>query len=823
MAGICDDEQNFCLALSLWNGRDPILKERPYGLTGAQGNHGEDVKDYWWYLDATPTSSWLRWRYHYPQAPFPYEDLADVNASRNRLEPEFELLDTGIFDEDRYWIVTCTWAKGAPEDLLWHIEVENAGPDEASIDLLPTVWFRNTWSWSPGITKPTISGRDATGIRISGENIGEWRLSWAGEGEALFCENETNGSRLYSAVGPPFPKDGIADHVISGSASVNPDRVGTKVAVHRRVVLAGGQSTEFRLRFWKPGEGARATPTANEGDLERYYTQILRDRGREADAFYSSLTPPDAAAEEASVLRQAAAGMLWSKQFFHYNVSRWLTGDPSQPPPPPGRGEIRNGEWTHLDNRDVISMPDPWEYPWYAAWDLGFHCVALAHLDPEFAKRQLILLCREWYMHPNGQLPAYEWNFSDVNPPVHAWAALRVSELDAQMRLAHGGDGGEDFSFLERIFHKLLLNFTWWVNRKDQAGNNVFEGGFLGLDNIGLFDRSRPLPVPGLLEQSDGTAWMAMYCLNMLEIALRLAYHDPVYEDAATKFFEHFAYIARAMETQGLWDDEDGFYYDVLQLDGQNLPVRVRSMVGVVALFAVTVLDPEVLHRLPSFARRVEWFIDNKPEYGDHITRMAVPGNEDRLLLSVVDKTRLVKVLRYCLDPEEMLSDHGVRSLSRFYREHPFSMTVGDITSSIDYEPAESTTALFGGNSNWRGPVWFPSNYLLIEALDRFDSYYGAQLKVEHPTGSGQLSTLGAVADDLARRLISLFLTRPDGRRPVFGRFDKMQQDPRWKDQLFFHEYFDGETGAGLGASHQTGWTGLVLDLIADRRVGGRR
>ncbi|HET9077325.1 MAG TPA: hypothetical protein VFN68_10350, partial [Acidimicrobiales bacterium] len=598
---------------------------------------------------------------------------------------------------------------------------------------------------------------------------------------------------------------------------------GTKAAVHHRVTVQPGGRAEIRLRFWKPGEGARPAPTAAEGDLERGFERVLADRRAEADQFYAALTPSGASPDEAAVARQAAAGMLWSKQFFHLDVSRWLDGDPGQPTPPPGRGAIRNGEWTHLNNRDVISMPDPWEDPWYAAWDLGFHCVALAHLDPEFAKRQLILLCREWYMHPNGQLPAYEWNFSDVNPPVHAWAALRVAEIDAAARRARGESDRPDYEFLERVFHKLLLNFTWWVNRKDEAGNNVFEGGFLGLDNIGLFDRSKPLPVPGRLEQSDGTAWMATYCLNLLEMALTLAAHDPVYEDVATKFFEHFAYIAHAMETQGLWDEQDGYFYDVLQIDGSgSVPVRVRSMVGVVALFAVTVLDGDVLARLPSFTRRMHWFVDNKPEYAEHCLHSAVPSGADRHMLSILTPDRLRRVLGHCLDPAELLSDHGVRSLSRYYGDHPFSMDLGAARATIDYEPAESTNFLFGGNSNWRGPVWFPLNYLLIEALDRYHRYLGDSFTVEMPTGSGRSASLADVADDLARRLVALFLRGPDGRRPVFGGYEKMQSDPEWRDLLLFHEYFHGDTGAGLGASHQTGWTGLVLDLIADRRLGGR-
>jgi hypothetical protein len=821
LAGICDDQQVLCLALALWNGNDPILKERPFGLTGDQGNHGEDVKEYWWYLDATPTSSWLRWRYHYPQDRYPYEDLLTTNRSRSRQEPEYELLDTGIFDGDRYWVVDCTWAKGAPEDMVWRVSVTNAGPEAATLDLLPTVWFRNHWSWDPAADRPLIRADGAGAMAIEDPEIGSWRLAWDGSGQALFCDNDTNTAKLYGDDGPPYPKDGIADHVIHGAPTVNPDRRGTKAAVHYRLTVEPGATAEVRLRFWKPGEGARPVPSASEGDLAAGYSRVVAERGAEADEFYAGLTPADSSADEAAVLRQAAAGMLWSKQFFHLDIKQWLAGDPGQPPPPPGRGEIRNGDWIHLDNRDVISMPDPWEYPWYAAWDLAFHCVALAHLDPEFAKRQLVLLCREWYMHPNGQLPAYEWNFSDVNPPVHAWAALRVSEIDAAARAARGEPSDFDFAFLERVFHKLLLNFTWWVNRKDEAGNNVFEGGFLGLDNIGLFDRSKPLPVPGRLEQSDGTAWMATYCLNLLEMALRLAAHDPVYEDVATKFFEHFAYIASAMDSQGLWDETDGYFYDVLQIEGSPpVPVRVRSMVGVVALFAVTVLEPDVLVRLPAFNRRLEWFAANKPEYAACISHMAVRGQGDRVLLSIVDPDRIGRILSRVFDPEELLSDHGIRSLSRVYGEQPFTMDVAGHPATIDYEPAESTNYLFGGNSNWRGPVWFPLNYLLVEALRRYHRYFGDTCTIEFPARSGAVASLGPVADELCRRLVSIFLPGPDGRRPVYGSYQKMQTDPRWREQLLFHEYFHGDTGAGLGASHQTGWTGLVLDLIADRRLG---
>jgi hypothetical protein len=819
MAGLCDDQQLACLALSMWNGVDEVLKERPYGLSGPQGNHGEDVKDYWWFLDATPTSSWLRWRYHYPQAPFPYQDLLETNRSRSRQQPEYELLDTGVFDDDRYWVVDCTWAKAGPEDILWHLHATNAGPEPATIDLLPTVWFRNRWSWSTDGSRPSLSATANRTITLSEETLGRWLLTWSGDGTPLFCDNETNAAKLFDSTGAAYPKDAIADHVITGRNSVNPAQEGTKAAVHFRCTVDPGRTAEIRLRFYKPGEGARRVPSASEGNLAQGFDKIIIDRRAEADEFYAALTPEGTSTEEAAVLRQASAGMLWSKQFFHYGVERWLAGDPTQPAPPPGRGTIRNGGWPHLDNRDVISMPDPWEYPWYAAWDLAFHCVALAHLDPEFAKRQLILLCREWFMHPNGQLPAYEWNFSDVNPPVHAWAALRVAQIDARSRAARGEDDTMDFAFLERVFHKLLLNFTWWVNRKDAAGNNVFEGGFLGLDNIGLFDRSKPLPVPGRLEQSDGTAWMAMYCLSLLEIALTLATADDVYEDVATKFFEHFTYIASAMDSQGLWDEVDGFYYDVLQIDGAAAdPVRVRSLVGVVALFAVTVVEPEQLAKLPAFERRLEWFLTNKPGCAAHVGR-----DGERLIFSIVGQERLGRILAYVLDPAEMLSDYGIRSLSRVYGDHPFTMDIAGQAATIDYEPAESTNYLFGGNSNWRGPVWFPLNYLLIEALDRYDKFWGDSFTVEMPAGSGHHLPMAGVSAELARRLTGIFLTGDHGRRPVFGGYDKMQTDPRWSSQLFFHEYFHGDTGAGLGASHQTGWTGLVLDLIADRRLGNRR
>jgi len=819
MAGLCDAEQILCLALTVWNGADEIPKERHFGLGGPEGNHGEDVKEYWWYLDATPTSSWLVWRYHYPQRPFPYEDLRRTNRSRSRLEPEYELVDTGIFDDDRYWSITVTWAKAAPEDICWKIEAENVGPEAARLELLPTVWFRNRWSWGDGLKRPRIRSAGAEALALEAPEIGAWRLVWQPGAVALFCENETNVAKLYGQPGPPFPKDGIADHLLRGAQTVNPAGEGSKAAVRHVLEVGPGAKAEVRLRFYKPGEGARSTPSAPEGDLKDGFEQTLAARQGEADRFYGELFG-SAGDELAHVARQAAAGMLWSKQFYHYDVARWLEGDPGQPPPPAGRGQIRNGSWTHLDNRDVISMPDPWEYPWYASWDLAFHAVALARLDPAFAKRQLILLGREWYMHPSGQLPAYEWDFGDVNPPVHARAALSVALIEAEAKAARGEDPTPDYEFLERIFHKLLLNFTWWVNRKDQTGNNVFEGGFLGLDNIGLFDRSNPPPFAKRLEQSDGTAWMATFCLGMLEMALLLARHDRVYEDVATKFFEHFMYIARAMDSQNLWDDQDGFFYDVIVTDeGDQIPVRVRSMVGVVALFGVCVLDPKVSEELPDFSRRMNWFLDNKPAYARHCSHVRVPGESDKLLLSVVDPSRLARVLERCLDPEEMLSDFGVRSLSKYHKDHPFSLELGGQNCSVDYEPAESTNYLFGGNSNWRGPIWFPLNYLLVDSLKRYHLYLGESFEVEFPKGSGMKADLARVAEGLTDRLLSIFLPNAEGHRPVFGNYERLRSDPRWRDLIMFHEYFHGDTGAGLGASHQTGWTGLVLDLIAARAL----
>ena len=791
LGGICDDRQLLCLAFAFWNGRDPILKERVFGLTGHEGNHGEDAKEYWWYLDSTPTHSWMRWRYVYPQGAFPYDELLTENARRDRRAPEYELLDTGAFDADRYWDVTVDYAKAAPDDLCIRVSVRNAGPDAATLHVLPTLWFRNRWSWDPEAARPEI--READGALVAQDAVlGTMALTGDGAPEPLLCDNETNTRRLWNQPGPVHPKDGINDHVVDGQATVNPERAGTKAALWYRLEVEPGQSAEIRLRL-----------STKPRKLGKSWTNAIATRAREADAFYASLAP-HATADEALVMRQAFAGMLWGKQFYNYDVERWLRGDPGQPPPPPSRWEGRNAAWRHLYNEDVVSMPDKWEYPWYAAWDLAFHCVTLAHVDPELAKAQLRLITREWYMHPNGQLPAYEWNFGDVNPPVHAVAALAVYQLD----------GARDREWLERVFHKLLLGFTWWANVKDPEGDHLFGGGFLGMDNVGPFDRSAPLPDGLVLEQADGTGWMALYCLSMLEIALVLARDDPAYEDVAVKFFEHFALIAEAINDRGLWDEADGFYYDRVRRasDGAAWPVRVRSMTGLIPLCAVAIGDPEATSGLKEFNARVAKFLDLRPEYAAAV-QLARDGAPT--MLALVGEDRLPRVLERLADETEFLSPHGIRSLSAAYRDHPFEFWLaGQVASTVDYEPAESTTALFGGNSNWRGPIWFPVNFLVLGALARFARRVGDDFTVEFPRGSGQHLTLGGVIDELSRRLVAIFLEGPDGRRPVFGGQGVFDRGGAWHDALLFHEYFNGDDGAGLGASHQTGWTGLVADLI---------
>jgi hypothetical protein len=839
IGGISDRHQMLCFGLALWNGRDPILKERLFGLTGNQGNHGEDVKEYYFYQDSTPTHSYMRMLYKYPHAEFPYARLVEENRRRSREEPEFELLDTGVFAEDRYFDVFMEYAKADVEDILIKITAVNRGPEAATLHLLPSLWFRNTWSWGKDLRRP-IAQRAASVPGSACAELQHWQygkrwLLCPGQPELLFTENETNFVRLFNGKNrTPFVKDAFHEYLIRGNKSaVNPQQAGTKMAAYYPLELSPGQSETFKLRLTdmeplasmgrslsvvgtitSPGHAdpAEGVPPAN--DFGAGFDNVFALRQKEADEFYASRVTSEASSDAKNVMRQAFGGLLWSKQFYHYDVRTWLEGDPAGPPPPPERLKGRNKEWTHLYNDDVISMPDKWEYPWYAAWDLGFHCIALALVDPDFAKEQLILLLREWYMHPNGQLPAYEWAFGDVNPPVHAWAAWRVYKIERRVR------GVADRGFLEKVFHKLLLNFTWWVNRKDPDGMNIFQGGFLGLDNIGVFDRSAPLPTGGHLEQSDGTSWMGMYCLNMLAIALELAKDDPAYEDVASKFFEHFVNIAHAMNDMGtegisLWDNQDGFYYDVLHLpSGDDHFLKIRSLVGLIPLFAVETLEPEIVDRLPGFKRRMQWFIDNHADVPEHIEMTQRSARGVRRLLSLANRKQLKRILSRMLDETEFLSPYGVRSLSRYHLDHPYEVQVNDHISRVDYEPAESTSGIFGGNSNWRGPIWFPMNYLLVESLQKYHHYYGEDFKVEFPSRSGSEVDLWEVSAEISRRLVHIFVRDKEGRRPVAGGTELFQSDPHWRDLLLFYEYFHGDNGAGIGASHQTGWTGLVAKLI---------
>jgi hypothetical protein len=814
LLGISDDQGLLCFALALWNGQDCILKERLFGLCGPEGNHGEDVKEYYYYLDATPTHSYLRALYKYPQCAFPYDDLVATNRARGRAAPEYELLDTGVFAESRYFDVEVEYAKAGADDILIRVTAYNRGPDPAVLHLLPTLWFRNTWTWGTDTRRPgmraeaSVAGGQAQPwmIHAMHHTLGNYWLAVEGAPRLLFTENETNTQRLWQVPNRThYVKDGIGEAVVHGAyEKVNPAQEGTKAAAHYRVVIPAGESCVLRLRL-----AAMQPEQPFHG-----FDGLIEQRRVEADAFYLTCRAATLSEDEARVHRQALAGLLWSKQFYYFDIENWLQGDPAGPPPPRQRLEGRNTGWWHLNNADIISMPDKWEYPWYAAWDLAFHCIALALVDATFAKRQLTLLLREWYMHPNGQLPAYEWSFDDVNPPVHAWAALRVYKIDRRL------NGTADRTFLERIFHKLLLNFTWWVNRKDREGNNVFEGGFLGLDNIGVFDRSAALPTGGHLEQADGTAWMGMYCLNMLAIALELARENSAYEDTASKFLEHFLYIAGALNDIagtgiGLWNEEDEFFYDVLHLpDDTTQPMRLRSLVGLIPLLAVETIEPQLLEALPHFKARLEWFLTHRPQLAGLVSRWQEPGMGERRLFALVRGHRMKRLLRRMLDPEEFLSDHGIRSLSRYYDAHPYVLDIGGMHYTVRYEPAESSTGLFGGNSNWRGPVWFPLNYLLIEALQKFHYHYGDDFLVEYPTGSGEKHTIEEIADSLSQRLISIFLRGPDGRRPVFGNQAVLQQDPYWRDHVLFYEYFHGDTGAGVGASHQTGWTALVAKLL---------
>jgi hypothetical protein len=818
LAGMSDEYQRLCLGLALWNGRDPILKERLFGLTNNEGNHGEDVKELYYYLDATPTHSYLKMLYKYPQQEFPYDWLVEENRRKVKTEPELELLDAGVFDDDRYFDVFVEYAKASPDDLLMQVTIHNRAADTATLHLLAQLWFRNTWSWTGQEKACKLQLRKAgrgshIGVEASHPELGNCYFQ-ADESPAwLFCENETNGQRLFQLNGVKgFYKDAFHDYVVhTNHAAVNPAQTGTKAAAYYVLNVAAGGSVTRRLRL---------QPVPKTAPFKDF-TEVLSQRQSEADEFYSEIQCGIIDADARLVQRQAFAGMIWSKQYYYYDVRQWLRGDPAQPAPPPERRHGRNSDWTHLNNSDVISMPDKWEYPWYAAWDLAFHCIPFAIIDPEFAKSQLVLLTREWYMHPNGQLPAYEWAFDDVNPPVHAWAAWRVFQIDRKKRCDQG-----DTVFLERVFHKLMLNFTWWVNRKDAQDRNIFQGGFLGLDNIGVFDRSRPLPTGGFINQSDGTSWMAMYCLNLMRIALELALRDPVYQDVATKFFEHFLGIAEAMtniggdgDGIGLWDEEDEFYYDELNLsDGRMKKLKLRSMVGLIPLFAVETLEPETLERLPDFHRRLTWYLNYRPDLARLVSRWEEPGRGERRLLSLLRGHRMKRLLKRLLDESEFLSEYGVRAMSQIYRDRPYTLSVDGIRQTVSYQPAEAESGLFGGNSNWRGPIWFPVNYLIIESLQKFHHYYGDDFKIECPTGSGRFITIEGAANELTRRLTRLFLRDADGRRPALAYHSKLHGDPHFRDYVLFHEYFHGDTGRGVGASHQTGWTGLIAKLLMPRR-----
>jgi hypothetical protein len=807
IAGISDDKQHLCFALGLWNQKDPIIKERIFGLTGNEGNHGEDPKEYYYYLDSTPTHSYMKMLYKYSQREFPYSQLVNENKKRGRNVAEYELVDTGVFNENKYFDVFVEYAKADTDDILIKIRICNRGKEDAMLTVLPTLWFRNTWVPHPETVIPKLYVADEKSIIVQHPELENYKLYCQGKPELLFCNNETNSRRLYNFESPSeYFKDGINEYVVHGNSNaINPLEEGTKAAAKYDIVVQAEGDYIINLRL--------ANRHLNEpfGDFELLYQERLN----EANEFYNEIQTGITDADLKDVQRQAFAGMMWSKQFYHFNVSEWLDGDPGQIPPPEQRKSGRNAHWRHLSNSDIISMPDKWEYPWYAAWDLAFHCIPIARIDPDFAKGQLLLFLKEWYMHPNGQIPAYEWNFGDVNPPVHVWATLRVFQLDKHAR----GDIG-DVDFLEQAYHKLLLNFTWWVNRKDTEGNNIFEGGFLGLDNIGLFDRSNPLPTGGYIEQADGTSWMAMYSLNMLRISLELAVHKPVYEHMATKFLEHFLYIAGALNNmgnsnEGLWDDEDNFYYDILHLpDGETKRLKIRSMVGLIPFFAVETLKKEALDKLPIFRERLEYFLKKRPDLASNVSRFDEPGEKNTRLLSLLRGFRMKMVLKRMLDESEFLSDYGVRALSKFYKDNPYNYHFNEMTFSISYLPAESDSGLFGGNSNWRGPVWFPVNYLIIESLLKFHSYYGDDFKIEYPTGSDNYITIKEVAAELSKRMMKLFTKDEKGKRAIYNSSPFLQTDPHFKDYILFYEYFHGDNGSGIGANHQTGWTGLVADMI---------
>jgi hypothetical protein len=811
IAGICDDRQHLCFALAVWNGADPILKERMFGLTGPEGNHGEDVKEYYFYLDNVPSHAYMKYLYKYPQRAYPYCDLVEQNRRRTRLDPEYELLDTGIFDDDRYFDLFVEYAKAGPDDIAIRVSAVNRGPDAALLHILPTLWFRNDWSWFPGQEKPSIQiervDANATLLKAVHRLAGTYWLYCEPPQEVLFTDNESNTAGLYGEPNAtPYVKDAIHEFFVKARrCAVNPQQVGTKAAVHYFRQIGAGETAIFKLRL------------SNASDLLQPlgadFDAIFERRRQEADAFYERVTPFPLSDDMRNIQRQAFAGMLWSKQYYYFIVERWLDGDPAGPPPPEQRKNGRDCEWRHVGAADVMSMPDKWEYPWFAAWDMAFHCVAFALIDPDFAKDQLLLLAREWYMHPNGQIPAYEWDFGDVNPPVHAWAALRVYQIEAE------NYGRQDRQFLERIFHKLMINFTWWVNRKDSGGNNIFEGGFLGLDNIGAFDRNSGLG-GGRLEQADGSSWMAMYCLNLFAVSLELAKADTVYEDLATKFFEHFVYIGAAVNkiggrANGLWDDAAGYYFDMLQLpNGSTIPMKAYTAVGVTPIFATAVGDRDELAAFYDFDNRLRWFIHNQPHLLRGLADMTHFGVNERFRLALVDSTKLRRILEHVLNEDGMLSPYGVRSVSKRHAREPFVLDLDGQHFVLDYEPGNSTSGLFGGNSNWRGPVWFPLNFLLIEALQQHHYFLGDDFKVSDPAGSGTKVNLWETTTDLTHRLIKLFLKGPDGSRPVYNDYAKFQTDPHWRDLILFHEFFHADTGAGLGASHQTGWTGIVAKLI---------
>ena len=808
IAGFSDAEQKVCLSLAMWNGHDPILKERLFGLTNGQGNHGEDVKEHYFYLDATPTHSYLKMLYKYPQVSFPYDDLIAENARRGTELPEYELLDTGVFAEDRYFDVFVEYAQGEPGDVLMKITAWNRGGAAAMLHMIPQLVLRNTWSWEPGSAKPRLRAEDGA-VAIEPAALGMSRLYVEGRADLLFTENETNARRLWDIGEAGYFKDGFHERIVGGDTdAVNPAGTGTKAGVWFQSTIDGGCKQEYRLRLSR-------RPLARPFEK---FEECLTERRAEADDFYADLQKDIASADERVVQRQAFAGLIWSKQFYCLDIARWLKGDPGQPVPPQSRLNGRDVEWRNLNNADIISMPDKWEYPWYASWDLAFHCIPFALIDAEFAKHQLVLLTREWYMHPNGQIPAYEWAFSDVNPPVHAWATWRVYQID---RKQSGGKG--DLEFLERVFHKLMLNFTWWVNRKDNLGRNIFQGGFLGLDNIGVFDRSAQLPTGGYINQSDGTSWMAMYSLNLMRIALELAEHNHVYEDIASKFFEHFLNIAQAMSSLygsdvGLWDEEDQFFYDVLNLpDDKQVRLRIRSMVGLIPLFAVETLEPELLEKLPGFRKRLEWFLNHRPDLASLVSHWESPGRGQRRLLSLLRGHRMKKLLRRMLDESEFLSDYGIRALSRVHLAHPFVLKVDGVDQTVRYAPGESESRQFGGNSNWRGPIWFPLNFLIVESLQKFHHYYGNEFKVECPTGSGHYLTIDQVATELSHRLSRIFLKDASGERPVLRHQPELQTDPYYRDCIPFYEYFHGDSGRGVGASHQSGWTSLIAKLLMPR------